>query len=290
MIVWLVLMLGLLALLWMTGETRGAVAVGLGLLFVLSALVIPSVMRPRRTAPPPLRPRQRQAAIRDDQPGGERMRHALRRAADDFFSGRRYEIVAFAYGETPVYYQEFPPEVVQQITWWILVSRGESFSLFRGDDDIGCGCCGGNDPFSHEFPMRKDGSQSPIPAERALRFVTRHEFEPSARVPIATMRASCDARTLIELLPEDVRRWYGVDAKRAAAEITTAVKLDMDWPLVAEDVLEVVDDELRSRATEAFRRQHGDRALDLLRSTAAAHRRERGGWSTLASMFRTWLS
>jgi len=54
----------------------------------------------------------------------------------EYFTGRRYEIVAFAHGEKPIYYEEFLSGDVTAGSW-LLVTRGEEgMSLFEENGDV----------------------------------------------------------------------------------------------------------------------------------------------------------
>ena len=169
----------------------------------------------------------------------------------DHFRGRRYEIVAFAHGEKPVYYEEFGHE--EENGAWLLVSRGKTgFAVYRGE--LGY-CtyrgCANRDAFDDEF--ERSGVTT---HERAFRFIRRQNYVPFVVIPEGAMRRLCEERTLVQVLPANLRTGRYRDlpfppSEQAAQAIITAVKLEMEWPLVFDDVL-TRNQELCSRAVDAF--------------------------------------
>jgi hypothetical protein len=187
-------------------------------------------------------------------------------SATEWFTGQRYDIVAFAYGEKNLYYDEFGHDDGESMNWlpmnWLLLGRGPSaFSLYRGEFGYQCSYCGNFDPFSREFDRDTgggfDAQKSRVTRARALDFVRRANLNPFVTIPDAAMQQLCEARTLVEILPAHLRRAdrggaTGQTSADAAPGIITAVKLEMGWPLVVADVLEGANQELRSRALAAF--------------------------------------
>jgi len=190
----------------------------------------------------------------------------------DYFTGRRYEIIAFAYGEKPVYYEEFGREDANGV--WLLVSRGAAgFSVYRGEFGY-CSHpgCSSNDTFDVAFgSISRSGSflsgpgilhlPSDLKVSRraAQSFVGKGRYHPLLTIPVDTMKILCEQRTLGETLPVNIRDGHQWDERpspeRAAAGIITAVKIEMLWPLAVDDVVGVDNQELRSRALDRFGRE-----------------------------------
>ena len=162
----------------------------------------------------------------------------------EVFTGRRYEIVAFANGQKPIYYEEF---VLHWHGHWLLVAKDEpAFYIYSGEMDCP------TDLYEEEeaFDQWVESVEGPITREKAREFVGRESYKPLAVVPISTMRRLCEERTLAEVLPDNFRHHRhdcGMPRRGwAARAIMRAAKLEMGWPLVADDIL-VEDEHRRSR-------------------------------------------
>ena len=177
----------------------------------------------------------------------------------EYFTGRRYEIVAFANGEKPIYYEEFLADDITAGSW-LLVSGSADFSIYRGEIGYCCSWCHRkDDAFCHEFEREFgdfDPQRTRVTRQRALQFVHRYNLNPLLEIPVPTMRRLCEEGTLVEALPANFRsgsQWAQLPPpEQAALAIITAAKLEMGWPLVVQDVLEMPNQELRARALDVF--------------------------------------
>jgi len=201
----------------------------------------------------------------------------------EYFTGRRYEIVAFAHGEKPIYYEEFLSGDVTAGSW-LLVTRGEEhvanreqfvlafpvhhlgpdlahqvFLVYRGEIGYCCPSHRNDDAFCREFEREFgdfDPQRTRVTRQRALQFVHRYNLNPLLEIPVATMRRLCEEGTLVEALPANFRsgsQWAQLPPpEQAALAIITAAKIEMGWPLVVQDVLEMPNQELRARALDVF--------------------------------------
>lgn len=200
------------------------------------------------------------------------------------FAGRRYEIIAFANGEKPVYYEEFGIYDIANSSW-LLVTRGEDFRVYEADMASSCP--------SHPHDCRdywagaelEREHREEITRERAVDLVRRHNLTPFAVIPEATMRTLCEERRFVEVLKVHYRPDLRpgalpdqlLEEEEAAPAIIAAVKLEMGWPLVAEDVLEVDNREVQARALAVFGR-------DRLLAEAGAEVVDRDGANELLRM------
>jgi hypothetical protein len=194
------------------------------------------------------------------------------------FTGRRYEIVAFAYGERPLYYREFDDDG----GIWLLLTRpehgrltphqgvlfegaedrdeGTVFKLYRGDVGYRCECGNNYDAFSRAFddwPKREfDPEVEVVTREQAVAFVRAHNYAAFLDVPAGVMRGFCEARTLSQILPANFRgpQWWREYLDEISAEMITSLKIEMGWPLIVDDVFDVPNQEIRSRALDVFGR------------------------------------
>ena len=176
---------------------------------------------------------------------------------DPCFHGRRYEIVAFAYDQRPLYYEEF--EGLRLGGVWLLVARTQcGFAFYRGDIRYEPdGCNGPEDSFSLEI-QAFEGWQigGRVTRGRAVDVVSRHQYVAFAEIRDEAMRQLCQGRGLLELLSvleQAGRRWdLEVPVDRVASEIMTALKLDAGSPIELDEVLDIENEDLRSRALAVF--------------------------------------
>jgi hypothetical protein len=161
----------------------------------------------------------------------------------------RYEVIAYANGEVPVYYETFGSYQGE----WLLMGYGEKgrgkikgplFSLYRGH----YGSCSGCDAYE---------SADPSTIDEAREFAA--DYLPFASIPARTMRTLCSERTLVEILPKNFRDDYQnfgegdlPSLASAAAAFMASAKLHMGWPLDVRDITEVENQELRQRALRVY--------------------------------------
>lgn len=154
----------------------------------------------------------------------------------------RYEIIAYANGQAPIYYEEFGSYQGE----WLMLARDEAgFSLYKGS----YGSCSGCDSYEADIPTYDD---SGVSMEKAREFAK--DYVPFLVVPELTMRNLCDARTLGEVLPANIREDYGdfPSHDALAAQFMLAACVDRGWPIHLEDISAARNQELRARALKAF--------------------------------------
>ena len=247
----------------------------------------------------------------------------------EVFTGRRYEIVAFANNQTPVYYDELEAAYGsgEDGAWLLIATDASEVSVYSGDSAYGP--YGYRDDFRDEFGIgpflfstglapqsdldrgviseelrqafvsnnirfskyhrvsvttepesgnwrirdstydgdyyvtKQDNALNthlsdyrfdrsvPSPSisrEQARQFVNRGDYKPLLVVPADTMVRLCEERTLVNVLPDDIRE---EDRDGVARTIITAMKLGMAWPLGSDRA----NKELRSDALMALSRQ-----------------------------------
>ncbi len=175
-----------------------------------------------------------------------------------------YEIVAFARGESSIYYDEITGQCPDERGgWWMLTKRASSFALYRGE--AGCPLCG-TDDFDNWF----DTDEESITRDQAVRFVEEGGYEPAIEVSFETMRQFCDERTVGVILPRSFfvteNRWDEWPSRDKAAEaITEAVGAEMGWPPPRQEY----EDEPASLARPASGMRNGhpltESLIDVLR-------------------------
>lgn len=67
----------------------------------------------------------------------------------EIFTGRRYEIVAFAKGQKPVYYEELEAPNGEDGAWLLIATDASKVSVYTGDSNF-CSYCP-RDHFTEEF-------------------------------------------------------------------------------------------------------------------------------------------
>jgi len=154
----------------------------------------------------------------------------------------RYEIIAYANRQTPIYYEEFGS---YQGDWLMLARDAEGFSLYKGS----YGSCSGCDSYESAISNYSDESVS---MAQAREFAA--DYKPFLVIPMRTMRALCDARTLGEVLPANVREEYSdlPDMAAMAAQFILAASVDQGWPIHLADIAACRNQEIRAKALKAF--------------------------------------
>lgn len=177
-------------------------------------------------------------------------------SATDTFTGRRYEIVAWARGQLALLYHEFGSYSGQ----WLLLARDPSHYFLYKD---WYGSCSGCDSFEAEF------DDTPT-WEKAAAFADG--YRPFIEVPVSTMRNVAINGTLLSLMPGNIREdidGEGDDYSLAdfAADATGIVFLEEGLPITVDRILVTKNQEVKQRLIkaygyEAFVRDSGAQVID----------------------------
>src|SRR5688572_4123319 len=155
----------------------------------------------------------------------------------DSFDGNRYEIVAWARNQKPVYYHEFGGYTGE----WLLVAtnEAETYHLYKG----WYGSCSGCDAYEDMF------DSSPTKDE-AVKFAT--DYPSFIEVPLSTMRNLVESGRLATIFPANVREFDDVSVADVARDVAAAFKVRHDMPFSAAEIVALTNQEIKQQALKAF--------------------------------------
>lgn len=152
----------------------------------------------------------------------------------------RYEIIAYANRQVPIYYEEFGSYQGE----WLMLARGDKdFLFYKGS----YGSCSGCDSYEAEI-----SSSDGVSMEQARKFAA--DYEPFIVIPFDTMESLCKSRELSQVLPGNVREEYSEFPSMDAlgAQFMLAACVDRGWPIHIEDIGAARNQELRAKALKLF--------------------------------------
>ena len=117
----------------------------------------------------------------------------------EIFTGRRYEIVAFAKGQKPIYYEEIEASYGEDGAWLLIATDASGVSAYTGDSKF-CYSCH-PDHFTEEFGIgpflfsvgleyQSDLGQGPISEELRLAFASNDISLSSTQNEISIVKES----------------------------------------------------------------------------------------------------
>lgn len=166
---------------------------------------------------------------------------------EPIFTGRRYEICAFAHGHDVVYYVEFGSYSGE----WLLCSRNPAngeYWLWKGN----FGSCSGCDNYEARMGLSLEWEGPTLSIAKDF-VLGENGYKSFIEVPQTTMQNLVRNGTLEQIFPANIRDSSGdISWDEAVIDISASIKLIEGLPVEYEDILRVRNAEIKQKLIKAF--------------------------------------